>query len=281
MHQRPHFSGSFISEPLSISGSPGGVFFFFDGRDLFHAALMPAAGKLRGQPFIHDAKSFVGIEDASAQRKNVGIVMLAAHLGFIFSAYVCGANTVNFVSRDRHANAAAADQDAKIGALLTHVMGHRAGVVRVVYRFRRGGAFVADLNALLLKVLLDLVFQLVACVIGAHCDFHGLILLKCERQKWKSRQFAPASFVTKLSRTRSLFVFVSLARFHARFHMVNGCINRFDGLHAMAALIMLGFFQMVLGRLQGFKRSLHVWLIVVIIACDGSDGNAKETQNNR
>jgi hypothetical protein len=49
----------------------------------------------------------------------------------------------------------------------------------------------------------------------------------------------------------------------------------------MPALVMLGFFQMMLGRLQGFKRSLHVRLIVVIIACDGSDGNAKEAQNNR
>jgi hypothetical protein len=48
----------------------------------------------------------------------------------------------------------------------------------------------------------------------------------------------------------------------------------------MSALIMLGFFQMMLGLLQGFKRSLHVRLIVVIIAGDSSDGNAKEAQNN-
>src|ERR1041385_7544304 len=49
--------------------------------------------------------------------------------------------------------------------------------------------------------------------------------LKCGCRKWKSRQIAPASFVTNLSRTRRLFVFVFLAGFHARFHMVNGCVR--------------------------------------------------------
>jgi len=41
MHQQ-----SLISNPSSvIPGSPGGVLFFFNGHDLFHAALMPATGK--------------------------------------------------------------------------------------------------------------------------------------------------------------------------------------------------------------------------------------------
>jgi hypothetical protein len=77
-----------------------------------------------------------------------------------------------------------------------------------------------------------------------------------------------------------LVVFVFLARFHAFFYMVDSGIDGLDGRCAMSAFVMLGFFQMVLGLLQGFKRSLHVRLIVVIIAGDGSDGNAKETQND-
>src|ERR1044071_1975804 len=139
---------------------------------------MPAAGKLRGQPFIHDAKSFTSIEDAGAESEHVGIVVFAAHLGLIFRAHVGGPDPVNLVGGNRHANAAAADQDSEIGALLAYIMGHRAGVIRVVNRFRRGCAFIADLYALLLKVLLDLVFQLVTGVVGAHCDFHEFILLK-------------------------------------------------------------------------------------------------------
>jgi len=78
-----------------------------------------------------------------------------------------------------------------------------------------------------------------------------------------------------------LVVFVFLARFHACFHMVNGCINGLNGGYAMSTLIMLSFFQMMLGLLQGFKSSLHVGLIVVIVAGDGSNGNAEEAQNNR
>ena len=88
----------------------------------------------------------------------------------------------------------------------------------------------------------------------------------------------PAPFVAKSSEDarKLLMVFVFLASFHAFFYMVDSGINGLDGRYAMSALVMLGFFQMMLGLLQGFKRSLHVRLIVVIIACDGSNGNAKE-----
>ena len=89
-------------------------------------------------------------------------------------------------------------------------------------------------------------------------------------------------FVAKLSEIarKLLVVFVLLAHFHAGFYMGNCRINGLDGCRTMSAFVMLGFFQMMLGLLQGFKRSLHVRLIVVIIACDGSDGNAKEAQND-
>jgi hypothetical protein len=93
---------------------------------------------------------------------------------------------------------------------------------------------------------------------------------------------APALFMVKVIRGREklLVVFVFLAGFHAFFYVVDSGINGLDGRRTMSAFIMLGFFKMVLGLLQGFKRSLHVRLIVVIIACDGSDGNAKQTQND-
>jgi hypothetical protein len=51
--------------------------------------------------------------------------------------------------------------------------------------------------------------------------------------------------------------------------MVNGRINGLDGGHTMSALIMLGFFQMMLGLLQGFQRSLH--MIIIVMA--GDSGN--------
>src|ERR1051326_6816874 len=113
-------------------GSSSGILFFFNGHDFFHAALMAATGKLRIEPFIHDGKSLLRIEDASAQREHVGIVMLAAHLRFIFGAYIRSADAVDLIGGNRHANAATTDQNAKIGALLADVVGNSPGIVRIV-----------------------------------------------------------------------------------------------------------------------------------------------------
>jgi hypothetical protein len=90
----------------------------------------------------------------------------------------------------------------------------------------------------------------------------------------------PACAGRQKNENNLFFMLVFLAGFHAFFYMVDSGINGFDGRYAMSAFVMFGFFQMMLGLLQGFQRSLHVRLIVVIIACDGSDGNAKEAQNN-
>ena len=71
---------------------------------------------------------------------------------------------------------------------------------------------------------------------------------------------------------------VLFASFHAFFYMVDGGINGFNGSYAMAALVMFGFFQMMLGLLQGFKRSLHVWLVVIIVSCKRRYWRTQETQ---
>src|SRR6185437_178943 len=72
-----------------------------------------------------------------------------------------------------------------------------------------------------------------------------------------------------------------LARLHSFLYMIDGGINGLNGGCAMAAFIMFGFFQVMLGLLQSFQRSLHMRLIVVIITCDSGNGNAQEAQNNR
>jgi hypothetical protein len=97
---------------------------------------------------------------------------------------------------------------------------------------------------------------------------------------------APALFMAKLSEVARkllavLVVFVFLASFHAFFYMVDGGINGLDGGYTMATFIMFGFFQMMLGLLQGFERSLHVRLIVIIVTCNSGNGDTQETENNR
>jgi hypothetical protein len=78
-----------------------------------------------------------------------------------------------------------------------------------------------------------------------------------------------------------LFVLVFFAGFHAFFHMVDRSINGFDGRHTMSAFVVLGFFQMMLGLLQGFQRRQHVGLIVIVVTCDSRNGNTQKTENNR
>src|SRR5512140_1196482 len=136
VHHGPSSVTRYSLTVLSLTpGSAGGVLFFFNGHDFFHAALMAASGKRRGQPFINNAKSLVRGEDASAQRKNVGVVMLATHLGLIFSADIGGADSVDLIGCNRHANAAAAHQNSQISALLAHIMRHGSGIVRIVNGF--------------------------------------------------------------------------------------------------------------------------------------------------
>jgi len=80
-----------------------------------------------------------------------------------------------------------------------------------------------------------------------------MILLKAEvATRENARQGGPAD------RDGLFLMSVFLASFHAFFHMVDGRVNGFDGGRTMSAFIVLGFFQMMLGLLQGFQRSLHL-----------------------
>jgi hypothetical protein len=72
-----------------------------------------------------------------------------------------------------------------------------------------------------------------------------------------------------------------LARFHSFFYVIDGGINGFNGGCPMAAFVMFGFFKMMLSLLQGFERSLHMRLIIIVVTCDSGDWNAEETQDNR
>src|SRR5689334_1287086 len=120
-----------MSDASAFPGCSGSVLFLLNGHDLFHPALMPPASKRRSQPFIDDAECLVRAEDARTQRQNIGIIVLAAHLRLIVRAYVGGPDAINFVCGNGHANAAATDQNAQIGALLAYIVRHGASVVRV------------------------------------------------------------------------------------------------------------------------------------------------------
>ena len=102
-----------------------------------------------------------------------------------------------------------------------------------------------------------------AGVIGAHGDFHELILLKPMRKVSTNRNAGHAG--RHRGETESLLlVFVLFAGFHAFFHMVNGGINGLDGRHTMPAFVVLGLVQVLLSLLQRVECGLHVRLVFVV-----------------
>jgi len=124
-------------------------------------------------------------------------------------------------------------------------------------------------------------------VVCTNRDFHELILLKAASgsgSKKNEPAIEPAPVIELSFSCPSLFVVlvfhVFLAGLHAFLHVVNRRVNGLDRGDTMPAFIVLGFFQVVLGLLQSFKCSLHMRLVVIIVACNGSDWHAQKTQNN-
>ena len=106
------------------------------------------------------------------------------------------ADACDLVSGDGHADAAAADQDSEIGAMLGHIVAYQSGVVGIIHRTRRVRAFILHRDSLLLQMLPDPVFQLEAGVVRTEGDFHGEIVRKQHgrsSRKCKGRLRRPAA----------------------------------------------------------------------------------------
>jgi hypothetical protein len=156
---------------------------------------MATCGELGIEPSVDNVKSRDFGDDAGAERQDVGVVVLARHLGFEVGGDVRGADAGNFVGDDGHANARAAGEDSEIGMVLGDVLGDSAREVGIVARFSRVGALVVDGYAALEQVIFDSILQLETCVVGAKGDLHA-----------SSFRFLVSSFKRKSERPESVWI---------------------------------------------------------------------------
>ena len=88
----------------------------FDFGDLIDAALVPAALEGGAEPERDDFVGEAEGDDAAAHGEHVGVVVLARHAGGVEIVAERGADAGDLVGGDLLALAAAADDDAAIGA---------------------------------------------------------------------------------------------------------------------------------------------------------------------
>ena len=102
--------------------------------------------------------------------------MHARHLGNFGHPYEGGAYVLMFVERHGYAFAAAADGDAAFHFARFHTLSEGVGKVGIVAAFSGVSAVVLVSNALLFKVLLDVLLEFIAGVVAGksyHC-FHNV-----------------------------------------------------------------------------------------------------------
>src|SRR5260370_434719 len=103
---------------------------------------------------------------------------LAAKCSCRFSADGGGADAGDFVGGDRHADSAAADEDAEIGVVTRNLFADGASEVGIVHGRGRSGAAIVDSMSLLRQMLHDLLLQFEAGMVGAESDLHEAILAR-------------------------------------------------------------------------------------------------------
>src|SRR5262249_20698583 len=124
---RTPFTGSWVSGPVAALLRRA-----LEAGDLVDAAGVPAALEGGVQPDAHHALPQLLVEQVGRQPHSVGVVVRAASLGGDAVGAGGGADAVDLVRRDAHADAGAADQDAALHLPVTDRPRHLEGVVGVV-----------------------------------------------------------------------------------------------------------------------------------------------------
>ena len=95
--------------------------------------------KFRAHKRAHQILGQRYANDTGTQHKNIDIVVLHALMRGIGVMRNAGADARQFVRRHRRADAAAADQNAAIGASFKHGKTYSFGIIRIIHRIRAIG----------------------------------------------------------------------------------------------------------------------------------------------
>src|SRR5579884_49558 len=140
---------------------------------LFEPPAMPLfPGKLRVQKILRQLARQIVPDDARSQHQHVHVVVLDSLMRRIAVVAIAGADSRNLIGRHRCADAASANHDAPVGALLDDRQAHRFGVIGIVGRLVVVNAQIGNGVAQALQKCREVLLQVEAGVVGTQGNFH-------------------------------------------------------------------------------------------------------------
>ena len=94
-------------------------------------------------------------DDAGTQRDDLGVIALAGPFGAKRIVGLGSIHTSHLVSSDGHADAGAANQNATLNLMSSHIFSQHHRHIRVIHRLGRVTPIVFHLNSLCSQMLLD------------------------------------------------------------------------------------------------------------------------------
>ena len=160
-------------EPDRLSEELEGTQGILERRDLRQPPQVAVLAREPGvQKRFHELARQLVADDPAAEHEHVHVVVLDALVGGVAVVAQARANPGDTVGRHRGPDAAAAQDDPAIGAILAHRGAHRRGVIRVIDAFITVGADVQHLSVLARYEHFDGFLQREACVIRSDCYPH-------------------------------------------------------------------------------------------------------------
>lgn len=152
------------------------------------------SNKASCQPGLQDIECKCWPNDASAQAKDIDVVMLNALMRGIGVVTKRRPNSTQLVGCHTGADTAATDQDAPLDPSFLHGFSDRFGVVREIDRVRAMGSQIKDFVSLFLEKTNNLNFKRVAGMIGSHRNKHKSLRIPhfTAAGTWRQPQNSPA-----------------------------------------------------------------------------------------
>ena len=144
--------------------------------------LMTAAVEFLGEEHVHQADGLLSADHASAQRQDVGIVVMPGKLHRVFLGSVDAADAGNAVGRQGNAKARAAHQNAPIRLAIGHSRAHGVTVHGIIAAFLGEGSVINHLMTQLPGMSHQHLPVFVPGVVAAECNFHKSSLLSRPRK---------------------------------------------------------------------------------------------------
>ena len=131
---------------------------------------MTASFVIRGKKSLQHFDRDFGCHIRSTETKNIGIIVQAGGLGFLYRADIGPAHITEAIRRQANSQSRLANQDSAVSPLLVDGPRHFIGKVGIIDRFRPVRPVVDDFVAGPLQGFHDRVFQLNSAVIGSDCN---------------------------------------------------------------------------------------------------------------